>query len=115
MSEITNQGIYIVKTYFFDTKKNIIPIIKFGYTKNIKKRLKYFGDSYKLIKFYQCDFPEWREKYIKNNHFSDEFRISRSEHFIYESGLLKYIDESIKDSLEFKLKKLKSGWIQTIQ
>lgn len=113
MGELKNIGMYIVKTY---TKKDtkLIPVLKFGYTKNINVRLNHFGKKYKLIKFYPMSFPEWRETYIKNHWFSDEFRINNNEHFEFYSGLLKYMDNAILDASDYKLKKDKNGFIKVL-
>jgi hypothetical protein len=112
MAELKNQGLYIVKTYVKNNGK-ILPVLKFGYTKNISLRLKHYGIRYKLIKFYLCIYPEWRESYIKRFYFEDHFRISNNEHFEFESGLLKYMDEAILDSLDYKLKRNEYGFIHS--
>jgi hypothetical protein len=113
MAELKNQGLYIVKTYVKNNGK-ILPVLKFGYTKNISLRLKHYGSNYKLIKFYLCSYPEWRERYIKEYWFNEDFRLSKNEHFIFETGLLKIMNESILDACSFKLRKNKCGWIENI-
>ena len=112
MAEVKNVGLYIVKCYIKKNSK-LIPCIKFGYTKNINVRLEKFGNRYTLIKFYPTIYPEWRESYIKRFYFEDHFRISNNEHFEFESGLLKYMDEAILDSLDYKLKRNENGFIHS--
>jgi hypothetical protein len=99
-------GLYICKCYWFNNTTNrILPILKFGYTTNIDVRMKYYnknGCNYKLLKFFNCDFAKEREAYIKEHFFSEHFRMTNSEHFKFESGLFKYMINSINEELENK-------------
>jgi hypothetical protein len=108
MAELKNQGLYIVKTYVKNNGK-ILPVLKFGYTKNISLRLKHYGSNYKLIKFYLCSYPEVRERYIKEHWYNEHFRISKNEHFMFETGDLKYMNDALIDAQSSKITKNKNN------
>jgi len=108
MAELKNQGLYIVKTYVKNNGK-ILPVLKFGYTKNISLRLKHYGSNYKLIKFFLCDFPKEREDYIKEYWYNEEFRLNKNEHFIFETGNFKFMYNALIDAQSYKITKDKNN------
>lgn len=103
------KGLYLIKTYWIKNNNIIVPIVKFGYTNNLEIRLKHYGSTYSLIKFYECDYPKQRETYLKKFYFVDDFRISRNEHFVYQKGIIKELDSYINETIDMDIIKNNKG------
>ena len=99
MTEIKS-GLYICKCYWKNVRTGrICPILKFGMTTNIDKRMERYNekyDVYKLIAFYPAKkHIKRRERDVKDDYFEDHFRMTNSEHMPFESGLFKYMHEAL--------------------
>ncbi len=103
------RGLYICKTYWAVNGK-IVPVLKYGKTNNIETRMKYYNKEfprYKLISFFPCDkFLDFRE-YIVHEKY-EEYRMSKTEHLIYESGSFKRLYREVKEASNCKITRTKN-------
>lgn len=103
-------GLYICKSYWMNARtREMYPVLKFGRTTNIDTRMYHYNKkvkSYKLLAFFPCSkkYLIEREKYFKgNSRFSDDCRMSNSEHIKYEKGYFRMMYEDLKEVVEFKI------------
>jgi hypothetical protein len=104
------KGLYICKTYLYSSDlSKIIPVLKYGRTNNIETRMLHYNKiaPYKLLVFFPCkDFIDLRENLIQREY--DEYRLNKSEHIIYKSGLFKQLYRQVKDAASCKITKSKN-------
>jgi hypothetical protein len=106
------KGLYICKTYWGRSNR-IFPVLKFGMTSNIKKRMEYFNknSTYKLLAFFECEDIEIRERYfMEYSSFKNYMRASncKNEHIEYEKYLFKSMYRELKEISEIKIAKKKN-------
>ena len=104
------KGLYICKCYwsYSSTAGKLFPVLKYGMTNNIKTRMDYYNKNatYKLLAFFPCNnFIEQREKLIQEQY--DEYRLTRSEHIIYENNF-KSLYEVVKKAATCKITRTKN-------
>jgi hypothetical protein len=101
------KGLYICKCYRIIDNK-LQPVLKYGKTNNINTRMYFYnknGLAYKLIAFFPCkDFIDERENLIHQNY--EAYRITRSEHILYEKGEFNQLYDIVKEASEVTIKKL---------
>ena len=109
------KGLYICKTYwaYSSEPKKIFPVLKYGMTGNINTRMKYYNrnGTYKLIAFFPCNDIKFREYLVQKER--EEYRLTRSEHEQYYSGLFKelYKEVNYAANVPMTRKKDKDGII----
>jgi hypothetical protein len=102
------KGLYICKTYWKNLRTGkMFPVLKYGKTSNIETRMYYYNKNatYKLLAFFPCDFIDIRERLVQEQY--DEYRLTRSEHMIYENNF-KSLYENVKESASCKITKSKN-------
>lgn len=103
------KGLYICKTYWAINGK-IIPVLKYGKTNNIETRMKHYNKEfslYKLISFFPCNnFLDFRENIVQSQY--EEYRMSKTEHLIYESGSFKKLYFKVKKAANYKITRTKN-------
>lgn len=103
------KGLYICKTYWTINGK-VIPVLKYGKTNNIETRMKHYNKEFKrynLISFFPChNFLDVRENLVQQQH--EEYRMSKTEHLIYESGIFKRLHQEIKEAANCKITRTKN-------
>jgi hypothetical protein len=119
------KGLYICKTYWKNVRTGrMFPVLKYGKTKNIDKRLEHYNKNatYKLLAFFPCsDFLDERESYIHRfGYFADDYRLTRSEHIIFNTNDFKKLYEDVLHASTVKIKRkkiknIKGEYINSIQ
>jgi hypothetical protein len=112
--KLFKSGLYICKTYRWNISRGLMyPVLKLGYTLDIKKRMDYYnkeGVQYFLISFFPVKENVKRIEYdLKSQYFSDHFRMTNSEHMDFETGLFKYMHNSISECVKIKYKHDEKG------
>jgi hypothetical protein len=102
------KGLYICKTYWKNLRTGkMFPVLKYGKTSNIETRMYYYNKNatYKLLAFFPCDFIDIRERLVQEQY--DEYRLTRSEHMIYENNF-KSLYEDVRKASSYKITKSKN-------
>jgi hypothetical protein len=63
------------------------------------------SSTYKLLEFFPCDFIDIRERLVQEQY--DEYRLTRSEHIIYENNF-KSLYEVVKKAATCKITRTKN-------
>lgn len=92
-SKKQNGYIYLCKTYIKERYKPIngeisirdVTVYKYGKTKDIKKRMQFYGDKYKLIECWEVNHLSLREEFIRKHPYiaqdrREEMKDERDEH-----------------------------------